>query len=193
MCDGPVDAVWIENLNTVLDDNKMLCLANSERIKLTSWVHMVFEVQDLAQASPATVSRCGMVYLDPLHLGWSPLIASWLESVEEQYLDLDLKEHIELLFRQYYDDMIKYINRKCRWSIHQVNISKLTMMTRLMVLLLKATQSINLMERGDAKSYIFKLFTWCTLWSFAGNLLDESKIGFEKFMRSIFNENDTAL
>ncbi|XP_055549943.1 dynein axonemal heavy chain 6 [Wyeomyia smithii] len=193
VCDGPVDAVWIENLNTVLDDNKMLCLANSERIKLTSWVHMVFEVQDLAQASPATVSRCGMVYLDPLHLGWSPLIVSWLETVEEHHLDLDLKEHIMLLFQRYYDEMVKYINRKCRWSIYQVNISKLTLMTQLFLLLLKQTQNINLMERGDAKNYIFKLFTWCTLWSFAGNLLDESKIGFEKFLRSLFDKDESAL
>ncbi|XP_058822007.1 dynein axonemal heavy chain 6 [Topomyia yanbarensis] len=193
VCDGPVDAVWIENLNTVLDDNKMLCLANSERIKLTSWVHMVFEVQDLAQASPATVSRCGMVYLDPLHLGWSPLIVSWLNTVKEHHLDLDLKEHIQILFNRYYDDMIKYLNRKCRWTIHQVNISKLTMMTKLMLLLLIDTQNINLMERGDAKNYIFKIFTWSALWSFAGNLLDESKTGFEKFLRSLFDQNETTL
>ena len=97
-------------MNTVLDDNKMLCLANSERIKLSNTIHMVFEVsrvdrvpselllqecikikyanypqvQDLAQASPATVSRCGMVYVDPGQLKWMPYVKTWLDTLSDK-------------------------------------------------------------------------------------------------------------
>eukprot|EP00752_Nemacystus_decipiens_P009956 g8879.t1 len=79
MFDGPIDALWIESMNSVMDDNKILTLINGDRIPLTSSMSLLFEVEDLAVASPATVSRAGMIFLDVDEMGWQPFVNSWLQ------------------------------------------------------------------------------------------------------------------
>ena len=71
--------LWVENMNSVMDDNKVLTLPNGERIRLEDHCKLIFEVADLQYASPATVSRCGMVYVDPKNLGYMPYYSTMAE------------------------------------------------------------------------------------------------------------------
>ena len=69
--DGDIDPMWIESLNTVMDDNKILTLASNERIPLTKNMRLLFEIHTLKCATPATVSRAGILYLNPQDLNWN--------------------------------------------------------------------------------------------------------------------------
>ena len=93
MFDGPVDPNWIENLNTVLDDNHLLTMPNGERISFGSNVNFLFESHNLIYASPATISRNGMIYLSDEDVDVKRLVFSWLNNLPKE----KLKEIIKYL------------------------------------------------------------------------------------------------
>ncbi|KAH8257767.1 hypothetical protein KR038_000855 [Drosophila bunnanda] len=97
--DGDVDALWIENMNSVMDDNKLLTLANGERIRLENYCALLFEVGNLNYASPATVSRAGMVYVDPKNLRYSPYWQRWVFTRPEPQREL-LNDFFEKIISQ---------------------------------------------------------------------------------------------
>ena len=117
--DGPVDTKWIENMNTVLDDNMTLCLANGERIGLRSQMRMLFEVQDLAVASPATVSRCGMVYMTQSDLGWKPIFQSWMlkQFPDQEVLELKAQEYLTELFDHTIDSGLRHLHQLKEYQV----------------------------------------------------------------------------
>ena len=114
MFDGPVDSLWIESMNTVLDDNKKLCLNSGQIIQLSSRMKMMFEVADLAVASPATVSRCGMVYMEPESMGLSPLVSSWLNTLPEKVKGSKfIVMQLQKLYDELIDDACYYVRKNC--------------------------------------------------------------------------------
>lgn len=83
---------------------------------------MIFEVGDLSQASPATVSRCGMVYVDPAELGWLPYVRSWVNKLNIDVIvnHTELKDYLLSLFETYVDKAFTFIDKHCLAPIKQV-------------------------------------------------------------------------
>lgn len=95
--DGDIDPMWIESLNTVMDDNKVLTLASNERIPLTPTMRLLFEISHLKTATPATVSRAGILFINASDLGWNPYVASWIDRREVQ----SERANLTILFDKY--------------------------------------------------------------------------------------------
>ena len=68
--DGDIDPQWIESMNTVMDDNKVLTLISNDRIPLSNSMRLIFEISNLKHATPATVSRAGVLFVNDTDIGW---------------------------------------------------------------------------------------------------------------------------
>lgn len=76
--DGPINPMWIEYLNTMLEDSQIFTLANGDRIATKSGNKLVLEVDQLLAASPATISRTGIVHFPHSTIGHQTVLRTWL-------------------------------------------------------------------------------------------------------------------
>ncbi|KAL4069341.1 dynein heavy chain and region D6 of dynein motor-domain-containing protein [Scleroderma citrinum] len=94
--DGDVDPEWVENLNSVLDDNKLLTLPNGERLNLPPNIRIMFEVEHLRYATLATVSRCGMIWFSEDVIEPSMVYKNYLTMLSSVPLDADDDDAAEM-------------------------------------------------------------------------------------------------
>jgi len=183
MFDGPVDAVWIENMNTVLDDNKKLCLMSGEIVQMSSTMNMIFEVQDLAVASPATVSRCGMIYVEPSQMGWRPIMSSWLSSFPESMAEH--KPLFEALFEWLVDPCQRFVRKYCKELVPTSDINLPQSLMRLVQAQLDELFVQPPKPLGDAQTSIESAFVFAVVWSIGGTTEGEGRAKFDKFFREM--------
>ena len=85
--DGDVDPEWAENLNSVLDDNKLLTLPHGDRLQIPPNVRIMFEVESLKYATLATVSRCGMVWFSEDIVTIDMMFSHYLKRLKQNNFD----------------------------------------------------------------------------------------------------------
>ncbi|KAG6962185.1 hypothetical protein JG688_00008722 [Phytophthora aleatoria] len=119
--DGDLDANWIESMNSVMDDNKMLTLASNERIPVKPNMRLLFEIRDLKYATPATVSRAGILYIsDDDGFQWRSFLASW---VATKGTSVQQRAALGEAMNKYIDPIIAFVKQSCKTIVPMQEIT----------------------------------------------------------------------
>ncbi|XP_063777851.1 dynein axonemal heavy chain 11 isoform X2 [Pseudophryne corroboree] len=161
--DGDIDPMWIESLNTVMDDNKVLTLASNERIPLTPMMRLVFEIHHLKTATPATVSRAGILYVNPQDLGWNPYVASWIETRNSQ----TEKANLTILFDKYVPLCLEQFRAGHFKTITPISENS---MVQTLCSLLDCLLTPDNVPPDSARDLYELYFVFACIWAFAGAL-----------------------
>ncbi|XP_069810981.1 dynein axonemal heavy chain 8 isoform X3 [Dendropsophus ebraccatus] len=173
--DGPVDAVWIENLNSVLDDNKTLTLANGDRIPMSPLCKLLFEVDSIENASPATVSRMGIVFCSTSVLNWRPIVEAWLCKRPAKEKDV-----FQALYETVFEDAYTYMHQNLHPKIQLSECSYITQSINL----LKGSIPAEAEHSVTDSSHLHRLFAFTLMWSLGALLELECRDHLEAFLRS---------
>lgn len=180
--DGPVDTLWIESMNSVMDDNKILTLINGERIGMPDQVSLLFEVEDLAVASPATVSRCGMVYYDYANLGWQPYVDSWLAGKTD-------KTYVEEARRLFDKFLLKVQDFKkesqCRELVAVPELNAVISLCKLMDTLATPENGVDPSDSDNFSKMIELWFQFCMIWSICSSVDEDGRKKIDNFLREM--------
>ncbi|KAF0978551.1 hypothetical protein FDP41_002371 [Naegleria fowleri] len=191
--DGPVDTLWVESMNTLLDNSKMLTLISGDRIALSPNVRLIFEVSDVSYASPATISRCGMVFFNANELGWQSIVKSWLyqrRRYEEKigYPSPDtITEFLNgLLFeKNYIQRTLDEKNRQTEF-IHLSDIHAVKSFCSMFDALATVENGLDPNDHELYLDLIKKYLVFCLIWTIGASVDDEGR----KRMDIIFREFD---
>lgn len=155
----------------------------------------MFEVEDLAVASPATVSRCGMVYMEPGALGNEPLIASWLTTLPVTFKKKkNIIPNIQSYFPKYLNEMLKFVRKNCLEPVVTVDNNLVCSLLRILDCFFDeyvesetrrvTEEDIELLEQCTEQLFIFSL-----IWSVGVTTDGEGRSKFDRKLRTLIPPN----